>query len=772
MPDLDYAKVTGRFGLTVADGPDGDDYPDTIWCDEGSVEIQPLITYTKVSEGVPSPWTAGNSVITATINTQGYLEWNGKPGVWLVDLTSDKVNPQIGPNKATHKITFKNVKAGGTPVNFTSVPVRITKNGALGDGVNDLTRLMPVDPGVNTPIYRGEKGIGVTNVIITPTGEFSLVLTDGTETEPIELPAATDVLDAAAAVAADASTASGAAGTAVDAAASASGDAATATSARAAAEGARDDAITARDAAIDISNITVDDDIVEVLVKNTGGAGPKTAAALAGQFAGIESLPINVRDPEFGAVGDGVTDDTAAVQAAIDAAAGAVEVIVARGTYLVGALTSASGLLLTFEEGASLVLADDTNAPLVTVTAGDRVRIKGGTFDGNKTNNSFGTVGLIDVATVDEVDIDTRINTSGGTGIRVIGANRGHLTPTVLDTAAHGVQVIDSSNLTIRATVDGTDHCGAIVVPSSTDCSNINIEGVYRNVARLGSPHIGIYFNSGDTFIVKRSRISAHLENAGYIGIFPGGDHNTVTGWSIDTTGTVTAPSAHGLRVHDSAHISIGPGVVRGAGRSGVSVDKAHAVTITGVTATQNANAGFLFSRDDTATGRYQGTATNKDLTVAGCIATDNSQAGGNTWPGFYISGYQSLTITGSQAHDYQSTKTQSRGVVAANNASTQDVSIVGCDFRGNISAVGIQIAAAYLSTCYGNTPSDAAFVATGAAQLAAGATEGFHHLPRINGTPTGTPTLRPGGWPAAVDAPGSKLWVYTGAAWKSVALT
>ena len=59
-----------------------------------------------------------NAVIVATINSAGYLEFNGKQYVYVVDLTSDKVNPQIGAGKATHRVTFKNVKANGTPVAF------------------------------------------------------------------------------------------------------------------------------------------------------------------------------------------------------------------------------------------------------------------------------------------------------------------------------------------------------------------------------------------------------------------------------------------------------------------------------------------------------------------------------------------------------------------------------------------------------------------------------------------------------------------------------
>jgi hypothetical protein len=57
-------------------------------------------------------------------------------------------------------------------------------------------------------------------------------------------------------------------------------------------------------------------------------------------FRMIDGSAVNVRD--FGAVGDGVTDDTAAIQAALDSGAGIVKI--PTGTYLTGALSISNGL--------------------------------------------------------------------------------------------------------------------------------------------------------------------------------------------------------------------------------------------------------------------------------------------------------------------------------------------------------------------------------------------------------------------------------------------
>jgi hypothetical protein len=201
MPDLDFVTVVGRFGITAADNADAGDDPEIIWCDAGDITLEPLIAEAKVAGGSPVPWTGGQASYVPTIDAAGFLSWRGRHLIKVIDLTSTTVNPRIISGKATHKVTFRNVKSGNLAVTFTTRDVRLAADTAeplspaaaaaydLPEGtlVCDLTKLLPVPVANSVPIVVGQTGKGITSLDIDGT-ELVYELTDGTVGNAGELP--------------------------------------------------------------------------------------------------------------------------------------------------------------------------------------------------------------------------------------------------------------------------------------------------------------------------------------------------------------------------------------------------------------------------------------------------------------------------------------------------------------------------------------------------------------------------------------------------------
>jgi hypothetical protein len=119
---------------------------------------------------------------------------------------------------------------------------------------------------------------------------------------------------------------------------------------------------------------------------------PPFTGALTSGYTVEDKLAQNVSVKDFGATGDGSTDDTTAIQAALDS--GALEVVFpAGGTYIVngGLISNQAGQVIR-AYGATIKLKNSASTKGMLRLNGAGSSVMGGTWDGNKANGN-GTTG-------------------------------------------------------------------------------------------------------------------------------------------------------------------------------------------------------------------------------------------------------------------------------------------------------------------------------------------------------------------------------------------
>lgn len=110
----------------------------------------------------------------------------------------------------------------------------------------------------------------------------------------------------------------------------------------------------------------------------------------------IEGSKFNVKD--FGAIGDGVTDDTAAIQLAINAAANSALIFPSGETFKVSSGLTNSSELTIIAEGSNIVGAGtDGDQDIFTHSSSDDLEIIGGSFSSTRRCFAFTAAGNVTV---------------------------------------------------------------------------------------------------------------------------------------------------------------------------------------------------------------------------------------------------------------------------------------------------------------------------------------------------------------------------------------
>jgi hypothetical protein len=264
---------------------------------------------------------------------------------------------------------------------------------------------------------------------------------------------------------------------------------------------------------------------------------------------------VSVKD--FGAVGDGVTDDTVAIQAALNSGASVINF--SQGTYIInGGLTLTAPNTTLVCTGATIKLKNNASSLQMLFITGAGCTVDGGIWDGNKANGNIGVWGsaqfgsfniamYADRCTVKNID---SINT-WGIGIKGFANYLSALNNRIRNTENYGIffdgsaSVSHTGNRAIGNTIDmsegfiTTENQGqGILFAAGTGQAQIDWELSNNNI-------IGPQTSVGDQGInlAVRGRngiVSNNTTRYGAMGFSEGGANTVIDGNRfLDLVGTV-----------------------------------------------------------------------------------------------------------------------------------------------------------------------------------------------------------------------------------------
>tara|TARA_Y100001963_G_C6789717_1_gene454809 strand:- start:3658 stop:5607 length:1950 start_codon:yes stop_codon:yes gene_type:complete len=281
-------------------------------------------------------------------------------------------------------------------------------------------------------------------------------------------------------------------------------------------------------------------------VTATGSTTPRTIADRFGEY-------FNVLD--YGGVGDGTTDDRAAINAAITAAntAGGGTVIVPAGyTFLTnGSVVMKSNVAMT--GGGTIKLGEAQDVDVINGAGVSDAVIYGIIIDGNYANQSSSAGGIVfesadDSTTFERVYIrDCQVKNVYGTGIEVNGGKWCRVIDnTVRDCSFHGIQIasdVDADSQYCTAAHNSVENIGGAGIIAMGDSLHNSIIGNhitdwnsddYNDPGVSNGDAITAYDVDNDFLVVSGNVCTNTGKCTGGHGVHIGGDYATVIGNTID----------------------------------------------------------------------------------------------------------------------------------------------------------------------------------------------------------------------------------------------
>lgn len=408
---------------------------------------------------------------------------------------------------------------------------------------------------------------------------------------------------------------------------------------------------------------------------------------------------------DFGAVGDGVADDTAAIQAAVDQVAelGGGVVLIPSGIYGVSAAGAHTGIQLKTGVYLSMygakIKAISSNQPsyrLINIEQVSNCGVFGGEIQGDRaTNTATGEHGhclhmILDCTNITIKDVMVRDGFGDGIYIGRQCSDVLVLNCTVTNNRRNNISVVTASNVIIDgcdiSNANGTlPECGIDIEPNSTDLPSSNV--VITNCNIFGNNKDGIgYPAPPPTPLIESSVISnCHIYNNGRHGILAsyikvlevtncvirnnGGDgisdsaalatllnfngnaiyDNTGSGLfgfasnTIITNNQIKGSGQWGVHWQNGNHVTISGNLISDSGQDGIYYERAYNSSIVGNTIKNSQKHGIL------VTGTSTSSATrSRKVTISGNNVAFSGLLADNTYSGIYLDTYaNTCTVTG-----------------------------------------------------------------------------------------------------------------------------